>query len=235
MKVLVLNSGSSSLKACLYEIGENLPMHPPPCLWEGRIEWGGDTATVSVKNVRGAVWKEQRKVSSREEFVSQLLATMRIGTTSILGSISEIDVVGHRVVHGGPSFEDPVLITPEVHSAIAEVGTLAPLHVGAELEGMKIVEGLLGAVPQIAVFDTGFHRQMPLSSIVYPGPYEWFERGIHRYGFHGINHQSCAVRAAQLLERDVNSHRRCHSPPSTGCAHSLRSYVLVDPGKEGLL
>jgi acetate kinase len=187
-------------------------------LWEGRVEWGSDTAAVSVKNVRGAVRRGQLKVSSREQFVSHLLDTMCTGTTSVLASISEIDAVGHRVVHGGPSFEDPVLITPEVHSAIAEVAVLAPLHIAAELEGMKIVEALLGAVPQVAVFDTGFHRRMPLSAVIYPGPYEWFQRGIHRYGFHGINHQYCAERASQMLDRDAHSLKvvTCHL--GNGCS-----------------
>ncbi len=226
MKVLVLNSGSSSLKACLYEIGETLPIDPPRPLWEGRVEWGSDRATVSVKNVRGAVLKGQLKVSSREEFVGHLLGTMCTGTTSILGSISEIDAVGHRVVHGGPSFADPVLITPEVHSAIADVAILAPLHIAAELEGMKVVESHLGAVPQVAVFDTSFHRQMPPSAVIYPGPYEWFKRGIHRYGFHGINHQYCAERAAQLLGQDLNSLKLVTCHLGNGCSVSA-----IDQGR----
>jgi len=107
--------------------------------------------------------------------------------------------VGHRVVHGGPHFGDPVLITDEVRAAIDSVSAFAPLHIRSEVEGIKIVENLLGAVPQVAVFDTGFHRQMPQSASIYPGPYEWFESGIRRYGFHGINHQYCADRAAQML------------------------------------
>ncbi len=78
-------------------------------------------------------------------------------------------------------YEEPSLITAEVKSAIAEASAFAPLHNRAELEGMRIVEKLLGSVPQIAVFDTGFHRQMPLSAVVYPGPYEWFQGGIRRY------------------------------------------------------
>ena len=119
-----------------------------------------------------------------------------------VSSPTEIDVVGHRVVHGGPAFEDPVLITPKVKSAIASVSAFAPLHNRAELEGMEIIEQLLGAVSQVAVFDTGFHKTMPLAAAVYPGPYEWFTAGIRRYGFHGINHKYCARRAAHRLHRD---------------------------------
>ncbi|MGC2323354.1 MAG: acetate kinase [Terriglobales bacterium] len=197
MKILVLNSGSSSQKACLYEIGETLPDHPPACLWEGKIEWGGDTATIAVKNSNGIVQEEQLTVSSREQAIRHLLRTLLTG--KVIASASDIDAVGHRVVHGGPHFEDPVVITPEVYSAIASASEFAPLHIRAELEGVKIVQNLRATVPQVAVFDTGFHRQMPLSAAVYPGPYEWFESGIRRYGFHGINHQYCAGRAAQLL------------------------------------
>src|SRR5277367_543587 len=136
MKILVLNSGSSSQKACVYEIGETLPTHPPPCLWAGGIEWGSDTARISVKNSRGGVQREQLKVSSREQFVRHLLCMLDSGTASAIASLSEIDAVGHRVVHGGPHFEDPVIITPEVRSAITDASALAPLHIRAELEGM---------------------------------------------------------------------------------------------------
>jgi acetate kinase len=218
MKVLVLNSGSSSQKACLYEIGETLPTHAPECLWEGRIEWGSETATISVKNSEGAVQREQMQVSSREQAVRHLLSTLYAGTASAVASVSKIDAVGHRVVHGGPHFEDPILVTPEVRSAIASASTLAPLHIRAELEGMEIVESLLGPVPQLAVFDTGFHRQMPLYAETYPGPYDWFKSGIRRYGFHGINHQYCAGRAAQLLERDLESLKLVSCHLGNGCS-----------------
>ncbi|WP_035356950.1 acetate/propionate family kinase [Edaphobacter aggregans] len=199
MRILVLNSGSSSQKACLYEIGETLPKHPPACLWEGRIEWGGETAAIAVKNLKGIVQKEQVAVASREQAIRHLLSTLVSGEARAIASASDIDVVGHRVVHGGPHFEDPVVITPEVRSAIDSMSEFAPLHIRAELEGMKIVENLRAALLQVAVFDTGFHCQMPLSAAIYPGPYEWFEGGIRRYGFHGINHQYCAQRATQLL------------------------------------
>ena len=218
MKILVLNSGSSSQKACIYEIGETLPNRPPACLWEGRIEFGSETATIAAKNSAGAVLKEQLQISSREEVVRRLLRTARDGKTSAIRSVTEIEAVGHRVVHGGPDFEDPVIVTPEVRAAIASVSPLAPLHIRAELEGMEIVESVLGAVPQIAVFDTGFHRQMPQAAATYPGPYEWVEKGIRRYGFHGINHQYCGERAAQLLGKDPKSLKvvTCHL--GNGCS-----------------
>ena len=218
MKILVLNSGSSSQKACLYEIGESLPNHPPACLWEGRIEWGGETSATVETNSKGVVQKKHVTVPSREQVIRDLLSSSWSGEARAIASPSDIDAVGHRVVHGGPHFEDPVLVTPEVLSAIADVSAFAPLHIRSELEGMKTVENLLGSVPQMAVFDTGFHRQMPLPAAVYPGPYEWFEGGIRRYGFHGINHQYCAGRSAQLLGKDQTSLKvvTCHL--GNGCS-----------------
>ncbi|MGA8872119.1 MAG: acetate kinase [Candidatus Acidiferrales bacterium] len=218
MKILVLNSGSSSQKACLYEIGVSLPDYPPLPLWEGRIEWSGDTAAITVKNSTGSVKKEQVAVSSREQAIRHLLSTLVGGRARAIASASEIDVVGHRVVHGGSHFEDPVVITPEVYSAIDRMSEFAPLHIRAELEGVKIVEKLRGDVPQVAVFDTGFHRQMLLSAAIYPGPYEWFESGIRRYGFHGINYHYCAERAAQLLGKDPKSLKLVACHLGNGCS-----------------
>jgi acetate kinase len=215
MKILVLNSGSSSQKSCLYEIGNSVPDDPPACLWEGKIEWQEKVAEVSVKSTVGSA---HTRIVSRAEAVGYLLRALWEGETRVVSSPSEIDVVGHRVVHGGPRYEDPVVITPEVKSAIAEVSAFAPLHNRVELEGMEVAEKLLGPVPQIAVFDTGFHRKMPLAAKVYPGPYEWFADGIHRYGFHGINHQYCAGRAARLLGRDSKSLKLVSCHLGNGCS-----------------
>jgi acetate kinase len=229
MKILILNSGSSSQKSCLFEIGGSLPEDPPACLWEGKIDWDGSTADLSVKNANGAVRKEQIRISSRAQAIEHLLGTLWGGETRAVSAPSEIDVVGHRVVHGGPEYENPVLITAEVKSAIAEVSAIAPLHNRAELEGMEIVERLLGPVPQIAVFDTGFHRKMPLAAKVYPGPYEWFADGIYRYGFHGINHQYCAGRAARFLGRGLESLRLVSCHLGNGCSlAAIRNGHSVD-------
>jgi acetate kinase len=205
MKILVLNSGSSSQKTCLYEIRDAMPADPQACTWEGKIEWQGDAASAEIKNAKGTVYRQRIQDLPRAQAVECLLRNLWDGEAAAITSASEIGAVGHRVVHGGPQYEEPVRITPEVKAVIAGLADFAPLHNRAELEGMEIVERLLGPVPQVAVFDTGFHRQMPLSAAVYPGPYEWFTAGIRRYGFHGINHKYCAERAAHLLGRDLNS------------------------------
>jgi acetate kinase len=218
MKILVLNSGSSSQKSCLYDIGDVLPEDAPAWLWQGTIEWDGESGQAEIKDGRGVTREERIKVSSRAEATAHLLDTLWKGEGNAVSSPSKIDVVGHRIVHGGPAFEDPVVITAEVKSAIAAVSAFAPLHNRAELEGVEIIEKLLGAVPQVAVFDTGFHKKMPLSAAVYPGPYEWFAAGIRRYGFHGINHKYCARRAAHLLHRDPNSFKLVTCHLGNGCS-----------------
>ncbi len=172
----------------------------------------------SVRSGSGIVQNKQVNATSREQVIRDLLSTSWTGVAQVIGSPSDIDAVGHRIVHGGPHFEDPAVMTPDVRKAIARVSAFAPLHIDAELEGVRTVENLLGAVPQVAVFDTGFHRQMPLPAAIYPGPYEWFESGIRRYGFHGINHQHCGERAAQLLGKDKEALKvvTCHL--GNGCS-----------------
>jgi acetate kinase len=218
MNVLVLNSGSSSQKSCLYEIGNKLPDDPPGCLWEGKIEWADDKAEYSIRNSRGASRKDLTSAGSRGEAIERLLHSLWSGETQAISGPSDIDVVGHRVVHGGPQYFEPSIVTAKVKSAIESVSVFAPLHNRAELEGMEIVAKLLGPVPQVAVFDTGFHHTMPLSAATYPGPYEWFEQGIRRYGFHGINHQYCAQRAAQLLGKNLNSLKLVTCHLGNGCS-----------------
>jgi acetate kinase len=225
VKILVLNSGSSSQKACVYEIGETMPDRPGVCLWEGRIEWRGETASTET-NANGAVQKSEVTISSRDQVLRGVLSTLWSGNTRVVASSSDIDAVGHRIVHGGSRLKDPIGITPEVYSTIAGVSAFAPLHIRSELEGIKTVENLFGAVPQVAVFDTGFHSQMPLSAAVYPGPYEWFEKDIRRYGFHGINHQYCARHTAQLLGKSEASLKVVICHLGNGC-----SITAVDGGR----
>lgn len=218
MKVLVLNSGSSSQKSCVYEVGEALPNDPPVPLWEGKIEWDSDKALCSIKNSRGISRKDVVASGSRGEAIERLLKGLWGGETQAISGPSDIDMVGHRVVHGGPRFREPALVTAAVKAAISDAAAFAPLHSRAELEGMEIVAKLFGPVPQLAVFDTGFHRTIPLSASTYPGPYEWFEQGIRRYGFHGINHQYCAHRAAQMLGRELNSLKLVTCHLGNGCS-----------------
>ena len=218
MKILVLNSGSSSQKSSLYEIGNTLPERAPEALWEAKVEWEGGSAEVRMRDSEGGWFTNRMKIESRTQALDYLFRSLRDGNPRGGAKPSEIDVVGHRVVHGGSKFEKPVLISREVKAAIASVSAFAPLHNRSELEGIELVEQLLGSIPQFAVFDTGFHCNLPLPAAVYPGPYDWFARGIRRYGFHGINHQYCAERAAQLLEKEPDSIKLVSCHLGNGCS-----------------
>jgi acetate kinase len=218
MKILVLNSGSSSQKSALYEILGTLPEHPPTPAWQGKIEWDGDQADIQAQNSQAAQLEARVKVASRPNAIEQLLDTLWKGKIRAVSAPSEIDVVGHRIVHGGKEFEEATVITPQVKSAIARMAVFAPLHNRAELDGIELIEKCLGNVPQVAVFDTGFHSRLPEAAAVYPGPFEWLAQGIRRYGFHGINHQYCAERAAQLLSRELNSLKLVTCHLGNGCS-----------------
>jgi acetate kinase len=220
MKILVLNAGSSSQKSCLYEFSLGVPPAPSEPLWEGEIEWTGRDAPAAlrIKTRKGGSRKENLKSESRTEAINLLLGTLWDGPTKVIPEASAIDVVGHRVVHGGLDYEQSTFVTPEVKEAISRLSELAPAHNPASLEGIEAIEQILGAVPQIAVFDTAFHSQMPDMAAIYPGPYEWFQQGIRRYGFHGISHQYCAARAAELLSRDLKDLRLVTCHLGNGCS-----------------
>ncbi|HJY86389.1 MAG TPA: acetate kinase [Candidatus Acidoferrales bacterium] len=229
MKILVLNSGSSSEKSCLYDIEDTLPDEPPVPAWEGKIEWDGDQAEVQVRNAQGTDLKERLKIGSRREAIEHLLDTLWSGRARVVRAPSEIEVVGHRIVNGGQEYEEATVITPDVKAAIQRMSLVAPLHNRAELEGIDLIEKRLGSVLQVAVFDTGFHRHMPQPAVVYAGPYEWLAQGIRRYGFHGINHQYCAERAAELLGRNLDALKLVTCHLGNGCSlAAIRNGRSVD-------
>lgn len=220
MNVLVLNAGSSSQKSCLYDMAAVLPDRPPSPLWEAKVDWSHHQgiAELVVKTASGTV-QESLETHSREAVLTRMLQTLYSGATQVLAQPSDVTVVGHRVVHGGQDYHESVIITPAVKDTIARLSTFAPLHNPANLEGIEAVERLLGAsTPQVAVFDTAFHAQLPLPAAVYPIPYEWYDKGIRRYGFHGISHQYCSQRSAQLLGRPLNTLRLIVCHLGNGCS-----------------
>jgi acetate kinase len=216
MRILVFNVGSSSLKGRLYElIGEVTPNDPVSPLWDLQVDWAhlGGPAEIRVKTASGAVLRRQVAVSHlREEFVPAV-ETLWSGQTRVIADRSQIDVVGHRVVHGGDKLVESARITPEVAQAIDRLAVFAPSHNPIELDVEKAIGRILGNdVPQVAVFDTAFHSTLPPQAYVYGGPHEWLDQGIRRYGFHGISHQYVSRRAARLLDRGSESLRlvTCH-------------------------
>jgi len=220
MKILVLNAGSSSQKSCLYELNEVLPDRPPQPLWEAQIDWNHreGVAQLKVETASGTELEEELASDSREATISRMLETLWQGKTQVINSLKEIDIVGHRVVHGGQDYQQSTLISPDVKEAIARLSVFAPVHNPVNLEGIEALEKILPNRPQVAVFDTAFHAQLPPAAFVYPGPYEWLEDGIRRYGFHGISHQYCARRAAQLLNLDLTDLRLITCHLGNGCS-----------------
>lgn len=241
MNILVLNSGSSSQKAAVYALADSIPDEPQEPVWQGKIEWDGPSAGIAIRNRQGARINDRVEVASRKQATAQLLESIWSGPAAVLRAPSEIRVAGHRVVNGGREFREPAIVTPQVKAAIERMAVFAPLHNRAELDGIETVARKCGAVPQVAVFDTAFHRQIPDAASVYPGPYEWQEQGIFRYGFHGINHQYCAHRAAQMLRKDLNSLRLVTCHLGNGCSlaairdgHSVDTTMGFTP-LEGLM
>ena len=142
-------------------------------------------------------------------------------------TLPEVRGVGHRIVHGGARFSAPTLIDDEVETAIAEAAEFAPLHNRAGLDGVAAARRVVGEqVAHVAVFDTAFHRSIPPAAAIYGGPYEWFERGLRRYGFHGISHEDAAHGAAGLLGRPVDDLRLLTCHLGGGC-----SIAAVDRGR----
>jgi len=218
MKILVLNSGSSSQKACLFDLATPLPVDPPKPLWEGKLEWRDDRATLEARAASGVVAKENVERGERSAATSHLLNELASGKTRVLESLSEIDVVGHRIVNGGRSYNRPTVITADVKSAIENMAVFAPLHNRLELDGIALIEKLCAGAPQVAVFDTGFHSELPDAAAIYPGPYDWVEQGIRKFGFHGINHQYCAGRAAQILGKNLADLKLITCHLGNGCS-----------------
>ena len=226
MKILVLNSGSSSQKSALFELGPGSGNDPVAPLWEGKLQWDGDKEELHVRNA-GREIRRDSKAGVHRASVTAMLENLWRGPTAVMESPSEAAVVGHRIVHGGAKLTEPVRITSEVKHSIDNLRAIAPLHNDAGLQGIELCEKLFPATPQVAVFDTGFHRTLPPRAFVYPGPYTWYEReGIRRFGFHGINHEYCASRAARLLKREVDDLKivTCHL--GNGC-----SLCAIDGGK----
>jgi acetate kinase len=245
VKILVLNAGSSSQKSRLYDIADNsaLPEIAPAPLWQADADWTHHRGATEVKisTASGVTLEDNLDTDVRSDVIEYILRALWSGKTQVLSQTSGIDIVGHRVVHGGDEFEKSTLVTPEVKLAISRMAVLAPLHNPANLEGIEVLERKLPGVPQVAVFDTAFHRHMPLEAMVYPGPYEWFEQKIHRYGFHGISHQYCSQRTAQILCKDIESLRLITCHLGNGCSlaaiqhgHSIETTMGFTP-LEGLM
>jgi acetate kinase len=197
MKVLVLNSGSSSIKFQLFRSeewsvlasGSVTRIGEPEALL--RCRWSGDDGGTQQLEEQASIPNHQQGLQRIAKVLAQ---------TGALAEVSELVAVGHRVVHGGEAFHAPTRIDDDIIEAIRRVIPLAPLHNPANLDGILVARELFPAIPQVAVFDTAFHQTMPRTAYRYAVPdYLYREHGVRRYGFHGTSHHYVGRRAAAML------------------------------------
>lgn len=204
MKILVINTGSSSLKYKLFNMENS---NKNIVLADGIIERIGEKKAILTHTIfrKGQKIKFVKKQEIKNhKFGMHLVINLIIDTeTGIIDDISQIDAVGHRVVQGGEEFSTAVVIDNKVKQAIRDNFSLAPLHNPANLTGIELSQELLSGIPNIAVFDTQFHQTMPQKAFIYALPYEYYTKfKIRRYGFHGTSHKYIADIAAKLMEKD---------------------------------
>ena len=195
MKVLVINAGSSSLK---YQL---MDPQTREVLAKGLCERIGIDGRLTHKvPAKDAKYEFEIAMPTHAEAIQSVLDALLSNQHGVISSMSEIDAVGHRVVHGGEKFASSALITDEVMAAIEECIPLAPLHNPANITGIKACQKVMPGVPMVAVFDTAFHQTMPAHSYIYALPYEYYEKDkVRRYGFHGTSHKYVSGRAAAML------------------------------------
>lgn len=199
MKILVLNSGSSSVKYKLIDTATG------DTLAEGGAEkLGLPDAFLKYKRADGSkAIVELGAGAGHVAAIKAILGILTDPTEGCIKSYDEIEAVGHRVVHGGEKFSKSVLITPEVREMIRECYPIAPLHNPANMTGIEAIDELMPDTPQVAVFDTAFHQTMAPRAFMYPLPYKYYkEDGVRRYGFHGTSHRYVSMRAAEFLGVD---------------------------------
>ena len=210
MNILVINAGSSSLK---YQL---LNPETGDVLAKGLCERIGIDGKFTYKpQVEG---KETLKaidvaMPTHSEAIQTVLDALVDPVNGVVASMSEIDAVGHRVVHGGEAFAGSVLITDEVMQALEDCIPLAPLHNPANITGIKACEACMPGVPMVGVFDTAFHQTMPPKAYMYALPYEYYEEDkVRRYGFHGTSHKYVSQRAAAMLGKPIEELKivTCH-------------------------
>ena len=199
MNIFVLNCGSSSVKYKLYD------MKNEKVLADGRVERiGQDNAVITHQPAGRDKVSKTMPILEHTTAIRESLNLLTHPEHGVLKSVEEIDAVGHRVVHGGESFSDSVLINERTKDILDSLASLAPLHNPANVTGIRAAEKIMPNVPQVAVFDTAFHSTIPPYAFLYAIPYSVYQRHkVRRYGFHGTSHKYVSQRAAELMGRDI--------------------------------
>ena len=207
MKILVLNSGSSSLK---YQL---IDMETEEVLAKGNYERIGQYNSFLTHKVGGEKRSFEKPATNHEKAIKFVLSRLLSKQYGVISSPDEIDAIGHRIVHGGEKFTEPVIITDDVLEGIKECIDLAPLHNPAAILGIKACKSVLPGKINVAVFDTSFHQTIPEKSYIYPIPYKYYEKyKIRRYGFHGISHDYVSHRVAEIIGKPIEELKiiNCH-------------------------
>ena len=207
MKILVLNSGSSSLK---YQV---IDTDTGEMLVKGYYERIGQVGAFLTHKVNGEKHHFEHPAKNHEKAIQFVMKRLTSDHYGVFKSLDELDAIGHRVVHGGEQFKDAVLITDEVIREIRENSMLAPLHNPAAILGIEACQKVVPNKPMVAVFDTAFHQTISKEKYIYPIPYEYYEKyHVRKYGFHGTSHQYVANRVAEILGKDIRDLKivNCH-------------------------
>jgi len=203
MKILVINTGSSSIKYQLFDMDQK------KAVVTGLAEKIGEETSILThelldRNGNGKEKVEKERINDHEQGMERIVSLLIDPEWGVIRDKSEINAVGHRVVHGGEAFKSSTVITSEVISAIEENIPLAPLHNPPNLTGIKVARSLFPDAPQVAVFDTAFHQSIPKNAYLYAIPYELYEKHrVRRYGFHGTSHEYVAQEGAVYLSRPL--------------------------------
>jgi len=209
MRVLVINAGSSSLKYQLFD------MDTETVLAKGLCERIGIDGHLKHTPLAGGkpVFDKDVSLPTHAEAISQVIEKLTSKEYGVVSSMSEIEAVGHRVVHGGEAFKSSALIDDKVMATLEECIPLAPLHNPANITGIQACTAVMGDVPQVAVFDTSFHQTMPPKAFMYALPYSFYtDLKVRRYGFHGTSHRYVSRRVSEILGVPVENLKiiSCH-------------------------
>src|SRR6056297_4312957 len=222
MKILVINSGSSSLKYQLFNI------ETESVLAKGLIQRIGiEDSFLEYENGDGEEIVIEKDIPTHKVGIELLIETLLSEDHGVLEDMDQVEAVGHRIVHGGETFAESTIIDQQAIKKLEEVADLAPLHNPPNIMGIKVCKELLPDKPQVGVFDTAFHQSMPEKAYIYAIPYEYYKKyEVRRYGFHGTSHQYVANRAAELMDKDIKELKiiTCHLGNGA-------SITAVDKGK----
>ena len=200
MKILVVNSGSSSIKYRLFNMTDE------SLLAKGLVERIGIKGSLITHNPAGKdAIKKEIDIPDHRRGIELVIDALLNNENGVISDVKELYAIGHRVVHGGEKYSGSVLINQDVMDTLNKYTELAPLHNPPNMLGIKVCQESLPDTPQVGVFDTAFHQTIPEHAYLYGLPYHYYEKyQVRRYGFHGTSHKYVALKAAEILQKNLN-------------------------------